>query len=306
LKSWRPSTTKAYNKYIQQWCTFCDEQTIDRLDSSPVNVVNFLAERFQSGVSHSTVNLARSAVSAFVSSAGGVSVGSHPLVVRLMKGVFESRPSLPKYQTTWNVDIVISSLAEWPSLSTMTLMELTLRTVMLLALLSGQRGQTLHLLRVSDVDFPSNDQCVIVLSDVLKQTRPGHHLHPITLDAFPSNENLCIVSHLKEYIQRTASLRSDEGLFIGCIKPHKHVARDTVSRWIKTVLKGAGIDITKFAAHSTRSASTSAAMCRDVPLETILQAAGWSSDKTFSRFYHKQVVNVSAPTMGQAILQKFE
>ena len=45
------------------------------------------------------------------------------------------------------------------------------------------------------------------------------------------------------------------------------------------MLQMAGIDTTKFSAHSTRSASTSAAFDRDVPLDNIL-----SSQKTLSKF----------------------
>ena len=55
------------------------------------------ADMYDSGASHSTVNLARSAVSAYLRRPGTEAVGSHPLVCRLVKGVFENRPSIPKY-----------------------------------------------------------------------------------------------------------------------------------------------------------------------------------------------------------------
>jgi CRISPR/Cas system-associated exonuclease Cas4 (RecB family) len=48
---------------------------------------------------------------------------------------------------------------------------------------------------------------------------------------------------LKEYLYRTKHLRKDSSkLLISYVKPHKDVSRDTVARWIKTVLHRSGID----------------------------------------------------------------
>ena len=128
---------------------------------------------------------------------------------------------------------------------------------------------------------------------LLKQSKPGTHVQPLVVEAF-GNKRLCLVEHLKVYIDKTKNLRNQNRLFITYMKPHRHVARDTISRWIKYVLQQAGVDTTQFSAHSTRSASTSAAAARDIPIDSILKAAGWSGEKTFSRFYHKQVMTKTA------------
>ena len=49
-----------------------------------------------------------------------------------------------------------------------------------------------------------------------------------------------------------------------------------------------------FSPHSTRSASTSAAHCSNVPLKTILSTAGWSNAKTFATYYNKPIKEVGA------------
>ena len=74
----------------------------------------------------------------------------------------------------------------------------------------------------------------------------------------------------------------------------------TISRWLKQVLDYAGVDTHVFKSHSTRAASTSAAKAQDVPLDQILEAAGWSKEATFSKFYDKPVVTV--PGFGHAVL----
>jgi hypothetical protein len=87
------------------------------------------------------------------------------------------------------------------------------------------------------------------------------------------------VKCLEVYIHRTAHLRDcdSDSLLISFIKPYHKVSTDTIARWIKTVLRLAGIDTSIFKAHSTRSASTSAATKLGVPLQDIMSSAGWSS-----------------------------
>ena len=275
-------------------------------------MANFLTQLYTSGASYSTINLARSAVAAYLGPGESDSIGNHPVVRRVVKGVFQNRPPLPKYQETWDVDTVLTLLDKWPHAEELTLQRLTYRTVMLLALLTGQRGQTIHNLTVDDVKLYDN-KCVLVYSSLLKQSRPGVHVKPTEVECF-ANKKLCIVHHLKVYIQKTRDLRKDRQLFISCGAPFKSVSRDTISRWIKTVLQLAGVDVNKFTAHSTRSASTSAMYRRGTSMDCILQAAGWSNTSTFSKFYLKTVKpdredsgkpNKRYTTLSQSVLDNF-
>ena len=84
----------------------------------------------------------------------------------------------------------------------------------------------------------------------------GHHSN--MYKKFPADSRLCVVTTLEEYLRRTAPLRGNaDRLFIRYISPHKSVSIDTIGRWIKTVMALAGIDVSKFKAHSTRMASSS-------------------------------------------------
>ena len=51
----------------------------------------------------------------------------------------------------------------------------------------------------------------------------------------------------------------------------------------------AGIDTVNFKPHSTQAASTPAAFRKGIPLETIMAAAGWSTQCTFATYYKKDV-----------------
>ena len=131
------------------------------------------------------------------------------------------------------MDTVIKHLESWPKVEKMTLKQLTLRLIMLLALVPGQRGQTLHTLKVNDLKFKGS-KCVIGISAVLKQTKAGSHAKPLEFEVF-SNKKLCVVTHLQQYLQVTARTREGKQLFISVVKPHKEVSKDIVSRWIKSV-----------------------------------------------------------------------
>ena len=55
---------------------------------------------------------------------------------------------------------------------------------------------------------------------MLKHTRPGVHHDNIRFQSFIQNKSLCIVSLLREYIDRTSSLRGQEiQLFISTHAP---------------------------------------------------------------------------------------
>ena len=64
-------------------------------------------------------------------------------------------------------------------------------------------------------------------------------------------------------------------------------------------MQQAGVDITTFKTHSTRSASTSAAYNAGILVTNIMKAADWKRATTFKRFYHKPIKNSS---FGQSTL----
>ena len=59
------------------------------------------------------------------------------------------------------------------------------------------------------------------------------------------------------------------------------------ARWLKVCLKNAGVDTSKFQAHSVRAAATSKACLSGLTVEDILKAADWSSKGVFQKFYCK-------------------
>ena len=289
MASWRDGTKKQYSTNITKWQTFCNQRQISHIQPSVVSVLDFLTLLYQQGLTYSAINTARSALSSYITLENGACAGKHPLVSRLMKGIFQEKPPRPKYTEIWDVSFVLSYLQSLSPVDKLPLKELTLKLVVLILLVSGQRGQTVHLLSIDHM-VSVNSCYTFQIVDHLKQSRPGVKNPLIELRPF-EDKTLCVVTTLKEYLRRTQPLRGSESqLFISYNRPFRRVSRETISRWVKSVLTDSGIDTLRFKPHSTRAASTSAASNASVSLDDILHTAGWSSESTFAKFYKKPIV----------------
>lgn len=300
LASWRPGTKKQYDVYIKKWINYSSRRGINPTEPAVKDIIEFLTGLFHSGVGYSGINTARSALATFVMLPGAVALGKHPDISRLVKGVFQLKPSVPRYQGTWDVSIVLDYLETLYPHDSISLKELTLKLVMLTALVTGQRGQSLHLMDLTDM-VEGQEGYTFEITAKVKQSRPGKDQPVLILNWFTQNLKLCVASVLREYIKRTKDLRHSARLFIAHIEPHNAVSRDTISRWTRTVMQAAGIDVKKFAPHSTRAASVSKAHKARLPMDTILRTAGWSRDSTFNKFYNKPV-EYQGQSFAQAIL----
>ena len=285
LKSWRKGTSKQYQSYYKKWLDFCDREQISTVHPSLAQVIEFLLTLFNNGLSYSNLNTARSALSSILPSIDGIPVGQHPLIIRFLKGVFESRPAMPRYTAVWNVNQVLDYLKTLYPVNEISLKSLTLKLTRLLALVTAQRGQSLPFLNV-DTMIGSGSSIVFRLQEHVKQSKPGSKGMVIELKSF-TDPRLCVVTTLKESARETCSCSQ---LLLSYVKPYGPVSRDMISCWVKFVLQSSGIDVNIFKPHSTRSASTSKAKLSDVPLADILDKAGWKSESTFAKFYDKKIV----------------
>ena len=111
LGAWRKGTQKQYKTYLEKWRQYCNTTGCDSI-SPPLNcAINFLADLADEH-GYSAVNTARSALSSVISLPDGTIFGKHPLVKKLLKGVFEKKPSLPRYSSIWDVQIVFNYIKE--------------------------------------------------------------------------------------------------------------------------------------------------------------------------------------------------
>lgn len=290
LDSWTVGTKKQYNVYLTKWFEYCTSNKISPESASVKDGAEFLANLFfTTDCEYSAMNTARSALSTVFPTVNGMTFGKQPVIKRLLRGMFKRRPSLPKYTMTFDVDIVFRYITSLPSLEKESQKMISCRLATLLALLSGQRSQTIAALSIDSMHIEAN-KCIFMINKLLKQSRPGYHQQPLEFIAFASDSNLCVVKTLMEYLKRTESLRGDEKqLFISFAKPYSAVKSCTLAKWVCCILHNAGVDTKVFSAHSTRAASTSKALSRGLSLGDIGRAAGWSNTSTFTSYYNKPI-----------------
>ena len=107
LYCWRESTTIQYGSHTRKWLSFCLCRKIYLFQPSLTDFLDFLFSEFEkeTGRTYSCINTMQSAISAVATINGQLS--GHPLVARFMKAVFQERPSLPRYCTTWDSQSIL-------------------------------------------------------------------------------------------------------------------------------------------------------------------------------------------------------
>lgn len=279
------------------WWNWCKSHQIPYLTNSISEVLKFLSDQFSKGASYSVLNTIRSALSLLISP----EVGSDFRVRRFLKGVYRLRPSLPKYNTTWNPSVVLDHLAQsFPNEET-TLQSLTLKLATLLALITAHRVQTLAAIEVENIEIADHEISIKIPARI-KTSGPRRVQPTLLIPFFEERPSICPARTLKCYLDRTRPLRgATNKLFISFKKPHAPVSSQTLSRWIKSELQNSGLDTRIFTAHSTRHASTSAASRKGISLDLIRKTAGWTSTSdTFNRVYNRPVC--STDSLARAVL----
>ena len=270
---------------------FCDREKIDKFNPDINCVLKFLSHLFSCGIGYSGINTAKSAISSLVGVISNRDIGTHVLIKRFIRGIFIRKPSLPRYNVTWDVALVLKHL-ETVNSHSCSLRDLSKKLAMLLALTTGQRVQTLCAVDIRNMEMDMN-YVKIRFGDLLKQSRPSFHLNELYIEAFKANYSLCVVGNILRYLEVTLPLRKGYSLFISTIKPYNSVSRNTLANWLKESLRESGINLDIFSPHSTRSASTSAVVSK-VPIDTIMRTAGWKSSCTFRKHYKRLVTNDSS------------
>ncbi|KAI8419976.1 hypothetical protein MSG28_008581 [Choristoneura fumiferana] len=176
----------------------------------------------------------------------------------------------------------------------LSILALTKKLVTLLALSTGHRVQTLSVIKANNITI--NDMGAIIIVDgIIKTSGPNRNNPKLVLPHFVEKNTICPVKTLSSYITRMEQFRAfpnTEKLILTTTQPHHNASAQSISRWIKIVLRDSGVDVSVFTAHSTRHAATSAAYRAGVSIDLIKRTAGWTnSSKCFAKFYNLPLNN---------------
>ncbi len=243
------------------------------------------------------------------------------VVVSFLKGARRLHPPRPPSVPPWDLEVVLRALSQPPfePLTSVGLKELSLKTTLLLALASAKRIGDLHAFSVDSdcIRFGPGD-CSVTLRPrmgyVPKSLSTPFKTQTVSLSALSSEStasreadaqtSVCPVRALRIYIDRSASFRQSDQLFVcygGCVKG-RAVSKQRISHWIVDAITAAytsqGLECPlHIRGHSTRAIASSWAWSRGMSIQDICAAAGWSSQNTFARFYRLDVQSFASQVL---------
>ena len=149
---------------------------------------------------YSSINTARFVLSTIIKTENEKPFGELPLVCWFLKGVFNLRPALPRYSTTWDVSVVLKYIKSLKALKQWDLKSLPYRLAILLCIATGQRDQTLFFVlykhRLNDVRGRQGiNFCSGVIATITSRTSSG----PNGAFNIPRSGNLCCRSSWTVY-----------------------------------------------------------------------------------------------------------
>ena len=105
------------------------------------NVLLFPASLYERALGYSSITTDRSALTS-LDFGSTTPVGNHASVCRLMRGVFDTRPTMSRYSSAWDVKDILNFFRQGRVNSELKLKQPSMKTATLVALISAQRVQS--------------------------------------------------------------------------------------------------------------------------------------------------------------------
>ena len=214
---------------IRKWLSFCSQRQVDQIHPTVGVTVEFLARLYKNGLSCSSINSARSALSEILNP---THFSQWVMVSILM------------LNTSWKVFFKVGPLClvtvRRGMLIWFSSALVPLKLVMLVALTTAQRSESIHLFDTTGVVWEET-RYIFLLNSHIKQSKPGGTSSELVVkfSAFLHDIKLCVVSMCSVYLDETQTLKE---MKLACLytvthqKPHKRASRDTIRCWIWEIL----------------------------------------------------------------------
>ncbi|KAG1370665.1 hypothetical protein G6F61_011843 [Rhizopus arrhizus] len=305
----RQNTNRVYNNGWRKWEDWCKQQQppVDPQEYNVDHVFKFLMDNRKYSVQH--LNGIRSAIASVfkVIHPTQPPLAQQEKIAQFFQAKRLQEIKIPKEadMITWDTDILTNFIKiTWADNTLLTLTDLQFKTLSLLCLATMARPRSdIGRLQFQNIHFKIEEGQAI--SVIIHFTEAKETNIKSTQLGLVEDRELCPTTTLYFFIQKTASIRSslpkDHTLFLTYLdnkdKETSSVRPSTVSNWIKSIMNKAGIDITKYKAHSIRSASSTKAVEKSHSIQTVKQHANWSSNaNTFERYYYKPTAQQSSST----------
>ena len=111
--SWAPKTQATYNTELKKWFRYSAMNNINPHQPTFEQALNFLVWlHVDQKAKYSTIASARSTMSAFTPTQQEMAFGKHPLVSKVIKGMFRERPRIPRKVVIYDTNKVLQYLRQ--------------------------------------------------------------------------------------------------------------------------------------------------------------------------------------------------
>ena len=204
IESWRGNTNAAYNSAWRKWHSWCCRRSINPVSATVASIVEFLTDQFDLGLQYRTINTMRSSISTTHPGIEGTAVGSHPLVSRLMRGMFNCRPPMPRYDRSWNIGTMIDFFTNHYKSASLTVLQLAKKAATLLAITNADRCSNLAALDRDHLKQTPTGVEFTVVQLTKTRSRKSSTPRKVLYHYFLENTEVCPVTVLQLYLDRTA------------------------------------------------------------------------------------------------------
>ena len=308
----RGSTLASYQgkwSIFQSWCRDSDTSPVSPTIPKLLDFFSFLFN--EKSLSVPAIKVYRSAIATTLKATGNWNLCWEDDIAALFRGMLVERPKTVQTTPKWDLSVVLRVLMKEPyePMLHLSLKQLTLKTVFLVALATAQRRSELHAISFESLAFKPTGEAVLgfIPGFLAKNQRPSASRSPViipSLSGFCSSgipdRNLCPVRALKFYHARTENpviRRGRQRLFLSYKEGYfQEIAAPTITRWVVEVIRDSYsrthssrnlLRDAKISAHEVRALATSWASFKGVSIQEVVQAATWKSQSVFSDFYFR-------------------
>ena len=208
----RESSISSYESAWHQWAGWCGKRKVDPFRCPLKFVLDYWPDMFGKGLVYRTINVHRSAISAYHEPLHGFPIGQSLLVCSLLNDVFNHRPPQPRYTFLLDVEKVLCYLKSLLAHNNFSDKELTLKLTMMIVLTATSRCSEISYLNINFM-AKTEGKYIFSFNNLKKNCRRSKSQLTLSFQEFEQDKSLCAVSQLDTYIERSEPCRQDLHLF---------------------------------------------------------------------------------------------
>ena len=291
---WSPATHRQINGFFQIYQDWCHEKNYDPLNYDIPQIVEYLTGKFKDGLATSTIHSYRSAISTVLEVVHPKlpRIGYNVIIKGLSKGLAELKPVMPKYDSIFDMNIILKKLIDWGPDRSLTINRLRMKLLVLLILGTRYRFDDITKIDFHSVKVYTNKITGICIKP--KQTGKGKPAREkvIPFECQTESPVLDIVNCWETYsaVSDSYRLKDEKAIFITL--NGKAIGSKTLGVWIRRLYAECGIP-QQYRPHSIIAASLVYYSRKGMSQEELRQHR-WKSSRTMDQWYTKDIDHMSS------------